>query len=220
MGSNQTGLDPSLAGEAISTAVSCSNTVMEAVETGLKGILDSLKENWGTQDGKEWVEGDCTTEMNSISDQVAERLALIGKAIHSTATVDLSQTGNTQSVASPGAINAKHVQGELNDVLSNGFVGIFEELQTDAAAKGEELKTGVDAALGELQTRVIAAVDAAFNKVGQADEVSAKCMEYITQIQNIISKGLESLNTQIASSTKNADTFVKSIQDAGLRSSN
>jgi len=217
MGSAQTGLNPDKVNSAIDTAKNSSNEVMTALENGFKDVFKSLKENWGTQDGKVWVEGDCTTAVNNISDKVAETLTKIGEVISAVGNAQLTDTTNTQKVKAAGAVDKKHVKGELNDKLNNGYVGVYDELTSDLTAKEEALITSVDAALAALQTKVIAATDVAFNLTGAADKVSAECTIYINRVKNIIDSGLKSLNSDISANVAKAESFVKDIQNAGLR---
>ena len=221
MGSNQTGLKPEEVNSAIDQALNSGNDVMNALEAGFKGILESLKSNWGTQDGKTWVEGPCCTEMDSIATKVAENLSKIGEVISAVGNAQIKDTSNAQACKAASPVGTKKVTGfQMNDKLSNGYIGVYSELLEDLKTKEDECLTKVDEKIGELQTRVIAKTDVAFNKVGAADKVSAECTIYINRVKTTISQGLTSLNTAITTNTSKADEFVKSIQDAGLRGAN
>ena len=220
MGSAQTGLNKTEVDGAIGEAERCGAAVVETIKNGFIKMIKSLDENWGTQDGKNWVEGACQTEMNSVIEKAAQNLSKVGQVISAVANAQYQDTQNTQRARSAKDIEKKVVKETIDDHLSNNYVGVYTELQDDLKAKEQELITELDTKLGELQSKVIAKVDVAFNKVGAAGKVSSECTIYINRVKNIVRNGVSKLNGEISTNVAKADEFVKSIQDAGLRGAN
>lgn len=217
MGSQQTGLNPDKVNDALKTAKNQGDKVMDAVHNGFDAMLKSLKDNWGTQDGKVWVEGECLTAIKKMEDEIADTLTKIGDVINKVALAQLSDTKNSQKVNGNQAIKKVNTKITMKDKLDNGYVGVYEELKGDLTTKEGELITNVDQAIAGLQTAVIGKTDIAFNLVGAADKVSAQCTTYIQRVQNIVKTGLTSLNNDISTQVGKADTYVRDIQNAGLR---
>ena len=105
----------------------------------------------------------------------------------------------------------------MKDKLDNGYVGIYEELKDDLLTKEGELITNFKEAMGKLQSQVVGACDTAFNLTGAADKVSSECTMYINKAMFVITNGLNSLNLDILQEVSKADTYVRDIQNAGLR---
>ncbi len=217
MGSSQTGLNPDKVNGALRVAARESNAVMDKIQQGFDNLLKGLKENWGTQDGKVWVEGECCSAIDKMTKQVSETLSKIAEVINKVALAQIGDTKNTQSVDGPTATKVVNNKIDMNDKLSNGYIGVFDELKGDLAKDEADLIAKFQEAMGKLQSNVIAETDKAFNLVGQADKVSAECTIYINQAMNVIKKGLDNLNNDITTQVAKADTYVKDIQNAGLR---
>lgn len=218
MGSQQTGLNPSNVNSALSTAKKQSDNVMDELRTGFNNLLDNLAENWGTKDGKTWVEGECTTEINNMLTKVSDTLSKIASVINQVAVAQLGDTSNTQEINAAQATKTVKAQTKnMKDHLGNGYVGIYEELKGDLQTKEGELITSFKEAMGKLQSQVIEKCDVAFNLVGASDKVSSECTMYINKAMFVITSGLNSLNADITAEVSSADTYVRDIQNAGLR---
>ena len=149
--------------------------------------------------------------------KVSETLSKIALTINKVALAQLGDTKNTQTVDGPQETKTVTNAITMNDTLSNGYVGIYEELKGDLETKEGELIEKFDAAMGKLQTNVVSKTDDAFNLVGAADKVSAECTMYINEAKFVIKNGLDALNKDITTQVAKADTYVRDIQNAGLR---
>ena len=217
MGSQQTGLNEGKVNDAIRQVTESQNHVMSELTKGFNDILKGMSDNWGTKDGVTWVTSSCVPALQDMGKQVAETLAKIGEVIQKVATAQASDTGNSMSINSAGTPALGGMNNNMKEKLSNGYVGIYEEFKADVDKYEAQCIEKVNTALAELQSKVIAKTDIAFNLVGQADKVSADCTIYINQVKNIINNGLTSLNADISAQVAKADTFVRDIQNAGLR---
>ena len=219
MGSNQTGLNPQEVNNCISTANSQADIVWHLFTTSLQTIQTTVDQNWGTQKGKEWITGKLTPSLTDMITKAKTNLDAIGKVISAVGKAQLKDTGNSQAVNDSTDLAGFEISANTQDILDNGYVGVYENLVPDIESEVSKSTQSIAAALGELQTQVIAKTDVAFNKVGAADKVSIECRSYIKNIINIMNDGLKSLYTQVKQETSDADTFAKQIQDAGLRQS-
>ena len=190
MGSNETGLNLNMVQSAMSTAEEEANNVQWVIEDGFSGIIGSLRNNWGTKDGKTWVEGECQKAMNEVCKKAASNLSTISEVIGAVANAQFQDTGNEERARSPIATEATELAETINDKLDNGYVGIYEELASDLKTAETNFNTAFSEAVGALQSKVIAKTNEAFHKSGQEDKVSAECTVYINRVRNIVKTGL------------------------------
>ena len=210
-----TGVDDVLAGKAASLANSDGKDLMNELEKGFNNILQTYELNWGTDDGKKWVEGQCQSTMNSLSEAIAASLTSIEQTIANTANDDLAQSGNSQRVTVPDAIAKKTFTAHMNDKLSDGHVGVYIELPELAESAGTACQNGVNAAIGKLQSDVIPKVEAAFRESGSGSKVYSDIMAAISSIQSSIETAMADFASKVKSSAENADQFASNIQAKG-----
>ena len=106
----------------------------------------------------------------------------------------------------------------MKEKLSNGFVGVYDDLKSKVSASHNDLVKELDQALGKMQTQIQGKTDKAFQESGKADQVSAQIVTFIQDIKTAIDSAFATLQTNIDAFTADADTYAHTIQQAGLRS--
>ena len=217
---DSTGVNIEGARRAVNLAASNSETIMTDLKDGLNEILTTYQTGWGTQSGKDWVEGSCTTDMNALQNDVADLLKEIGEKIAGAANGELTGTDNSQSIAIPDRPKVIEVQGKLNDVLPEGVAGVLNTFKDDAALKSSEVQNRINADLGALQSQVIQQVSSSFSELGSTGQVYADVMSLINKIKTTVETQLASLKEFVDTSADNAEKVSLDLQKRGLSSSN
>ena len=219
MGSAQTGFNEAKINTAIGVVQEEQNNVMKVLTDGLNAIEKEMQDNWGTEKAVSWVSGEYLTAVTKLGTDVAETLAKIGTVIQQVGEAQASDTGNSVTINSAGTPTLGDITTTMYNALDSGkgYVGIYKELKPNVDAKGTELITNIKSALSKLQSRIVGELDKAFNKEGAADNVSAHATIYINKVIDIVTKGVDSLKTQLDEQIAGVETFEHSIQDAGLR---
>jgi len=218
MAGTQTGLNPTEVNSCISTCNQKASEIWAFMVPMMQGIQTAVDENWGTQKGKEWITTSLTPDLQKVLDTTQKNLNLCGQAISETGKQQISDTENTQVIKGSLELGAKTIEANTKDILDNGFVGVYNELIEkieEQTSKKEQLLS----LIGEFQSQTISKCDAAFNKVGAADNVSEQLNALIQKIVDDLHSSLDNLVTNVKTKTADADTYAKKIQDAGLRSS-
>ena len=218
MADRETGLSEELCNALQDTIENNNNLVMAACTKGFQGVLDKMGENWGTKDGVTWVGSSAIPAMEDMGKQIAKLLKQIGEVTRQTALVQSRDTGNMIQAKSVGLPCLGGLENKNQEVLSNGYVGIFEQLKGDVSSAANTAKSNVSTAIDTLKKEAKAKAGEAFHKTGQADAVATELEAYCEKVKKTVNEGLDSLNKQMNEQVANADSYVKSIQDAGLRS--
>ena len=211
-----TGVDPILAGKATKTAESDGQELINAVDKGFKKILEVYETEWGTEDGKNWVETNCKTTMDDLSKTIATCLTTIATKIASTANSELASSSNKQRVSLPGTIANKVYTPVMKDVLANNKAGVIITLPKHAEDAADFCKNSVFEALGKLQSEVLPLVEGAFQESGSGSQVYVDVMKEINTIKKGVEDAMTAFNAKVVESAENADQFASDLQAKGI----
>ena len=192
-----------------------SANVLDELTTQFNNVLKALSDNWGTTDGKIHVNDKVVTAFSKTGEQVAQAIQEIGKTIKRTAEKQAADTNNAISISEPTLATLGALVSNMQDKLSNGFIGVFDTLEADVSRAQDRLGTEVVSKLEKLKNNAVNNCKAAFKD--DASTVSAAADTYILEVKNIINNGFTQVKTDIDALTKDATQYARDIQAAGLR---
>ena len=211
-----TGVDDVIAGRAANLAEQDGNDLMKKLDEGFKAILTTYEQNWGTEDGKNWVNDTCLPRMNELSKSISDSLTFIAQTIANTANDEIGDSSNTQHVNVPDAIGEKAFTAAMQDKLSDGHIGVYIDLPDLAETASTTCENDINAAIGKLQSDVIPRVEEAFRESGQGSTVYAQVMAELNSIKSGIETAMSEFRQKVTTSAENAEKFAHNIQAKGI----
>ena len=211
------GLNEELVNSIISDFNAQSASVLDELTEQLNNVLRSISDNWGTTDGVKHVEEKVVPAFQKTGEQVAETILQIGNTIRTTALKQAADTNNSISVNSPTKAQLGGLVNSMQDKLSNGYIGVFDTLESDVAKAQEKLGSQVISKLEKLRNKVVDGCRQAFKD--EASTVAASAETYIQEVKSILDQGFTQVKTDIDALTKDATQYARDIQAAGLRGS-
>lgn len=210
------GLNEELVNSIISDFNAQSASVLEELTEQFNNVLRSISDNWGTNDGVKHVEGKVVPAFQSTGEKVAEMILQIGNTIKITAEKQAADTNNAVSINSPTKAQLGGLVNNMQDKLSNGFIGVYNTLESDVTKAQEKLGNEVLSKLDKLKAKVVSGCNQAFQDEGTSAVVDA-ADNYIADVKTALNSGFESIKEEIISLTHDATQYSKDIQAAGLR---
>ncbi len=217
MGNNTIGLSESKVNTIIDEFNRDSKEVLETLTEEFNKVLKSLAKNWGTEDGKTWVTETLITSLRATGEEVAKALLAFGRVIKTTAESQAEDTNNVFSINAPEQAQLGGLDNQMQNVLDNGFVGVYSTIHAEVEIAHENLNTNVMNKLTKLRMNAINNCKTAFTNEGTS-KVASNADTYIEQINQSINKCFKDLNQGIDENTKKAKIYAGTIQEAGLRS--
>lgn len=211
------GLKEETVNAVINTFNTQSATVLEELTKQLNNVLKSISDNWGTTDGVKHVEEKVVPAFQKTGEQVATTILQIGNTIRTTALKQAADTNNTISVNLPTQAQLGALVNNMQDKLPNGYIGVYDTLETDVAKAQEKLGSEVINKLEKLRSKVVDGCRDAFQD--EASSVAASTETYIQEVKSILNQGFTQVKTDIDALTKDATKYARDIQAAGLRGS-
>lgn len=209
------GLNEDLVNSIISDFNAQSATVLEELTEQFNNVLRSISDNWGTTDGVKHVEEKVVPAFQKTGEQVADTILQIGNTIKATAEKQASDTNNAVSINSPTKAQLGGLVNNMQDKLSNGYIGVYDTLESDVTKAQEKLGNQVLNKLEKLRDKVVDGCKQAFKD--EASTVAKAAETYIQDVRNILDQGFTQVKTDIEALTKDATKYANDIQLAGLR---
>ncbi len=207
--------------ELVNSAISQFNTDSQAADdtlnAGLNGIMNAIAEKWGTADGKKHVEDNVVPAFKTLENKVANSLKAIGKVIRSTAQQQARDTHNEVSISVPIDVTCGDIVNNVQDKLSNGYVGVYTEFEKKITEAFNTLNDNYGNAVMTLHDNLVAACSQAFTKAGTS-AVAEAVDTYVAEAKNNIKTTVGGILEELVSMAQQATTYAEQIQDAGLRS--
>ncbi len=216
MGNNTIGFSESRVNNTIGEFNADSAKVLETLTDEFNKTLKQIADNWGTEEGKTWVTDTLITSLNKTGEEVSNALVEIGKVIKTTAEKQAADTNNTVSINPPTKAQLGGLNNQMQNVLDNGFVGVYSTLQADVTRAQESLIDNVNKRLTKLKTNAVDNCKDSFTNEGTSN-VAATAETFIEQINESIVACFNQLKQGIDENTASATTYARNIQEAGLR---
>lgn len=213
---NTTGFSEQEINSTIETFNKDSQKVLDEVKKQFDNVIWAISDNWGTSDAKKWAEEELIPTLTKTADEISNAILEIGKTIKTTGERQAEETHNKVSLAMPTKATMDALTNRVNEILSNGYVGVYDSLQSDVNMALEYLVAEVDKDLGTLQTHVYDNCKRSFTDQGTS-KVADTANTYVEQVKSAINAARQKLNESIAEATEGATTYAKNIQDAGLQ---
>lgn len=216
MAQTVTGFNAEEINNCISTFETNEKLVMEEVAKQFNNIIVKLSEKWGTKDGYTWVTDELIPGMKKTGDVVKDILHQIPDVIRTTGRKQAEATNNFALIRVAKKTDLGEISNVMKSKLDNGFVGIYDDLQTTVATACSTAKTQVGSKINTLKSQVKAAAEKAFKDSGKAGQVAADIETFAESAKTAVNTALENIETSVAASTLSADTTAHDIQSKGL----
>lgn len=213
-----TGFSESKVNDLMSEFNRDSENLLEELTRQFNNVIEALADNWGTQDAIQHVEEKIIPGFTTTGQQISQVVQSIGQTIKSVAEAQARDTNNSVSISAPEAASLGTITNKMQSQLSNGFVGVYTELETEVKEAAQNLGEEVSAKLDKLKANLVENASEAFTDAGTS-KVSTEADGAIATIQTKITETLTQLQTDVNTIAKNANQYAKDIQNAGLRQS-
>ena len=214
---NTTGFSESVVNETIDAFNGDQEAAQQVLTRGLNGILDAIAKNWGTNDGVKHVNENVVPAFEKIEEQAKTTIKQIGEVIKSTALQQAADTHNSITVTPPKDVEIGAIVNNMTDKLDNGYVGVYEDFQTEVESAYKNLESDYNAILLKLQSDIVNNCSRAFTDQGTS-AVAQAAETYVGEIQAALKKTIDGLLSELTALAASATKFSKEIQAAGLRS--
>lgn len=193
-----------------------SDKLLDELTKQFNKVMDALGENWGTQDAVQHAEETIIPGLTTTGEQIAQVVQSIGATVKQVAELQAADTNNSVSIKGANIAPVGKVKNEMKEKLSNGFVGVYTELEAEVAAALENLGNEVNEKLTTLRNNLVSNATEAFTDAGTS-KVADEADSAIAVIQSKIAEAINKVKEDVNTIAKNANQYAKDIQAAGLR---
>lgn len=211
-GDSNTGLNEEAIGGLINTANTDAQAAVDELGAAMQKILDTLGEEWGTQDSITDVDNDILPGLNTAQQQVAAELKAVVETVRQTALKQASDTNNDFS-GLPTSVEPTIVTltNKQNSVLADlGLVGVKGTLEADVASAGSNAQELIDSKLNDMNDHLQEA--AALGFVDAGNTVQTKLAEHYGNVKSALDQALSTLMESVNTYTTGVVKYEQDIQ--------